>query len=79
MQQERKEETIRLSEKEEKLIRLIREYTLESLRRGISMMQQDTFLFNDSLVENIRLGKPDATEEEVEAARSSASASPGPS
>ena len=51
----------------------IREYTLESLRRGISMMQQDTFLFNDSLVENIRLGKPGATEEEVVAAAKRAS------
>ena len=51
----------------------IREYTLESLRRGISMMQQDTFLFNDSLAENIRLGKPDATEEEIVAAAKRAS------
>ena len=51
----------------------IRDYTLESLRRGISMMQQDTFLFNDSLTENIKLGKPDATEEEVVAAAKRAS------
>ena len=51
----------------------IREFTLESLRRGISMMQQDTFLFNDSLMENIRLGKPGATEEEIVAAAKRAS------
>ena len=51
----------------------IREFTLESLRRGISMMQQETFLFNDSLTENIKLGKPDATEEEVVAAAKRAS------
>jgi ATP-binding cassette subfamily C protein len=51
----------------------IREYTLESLRRGISMMQQDTFLFNDSLMENIRLGKPEATEKEVISAAKRAS------
>ena len=48
----------------------IREYTLESLRKGISMMEQDTFMFNESVTENIRLGRPDATDEEVkEAAR----------
>ena len=51
----------------------LRDYTLESLRRGISMMQQDTFLFNDSLTENIRLGKPEATEEEIVAAAKRAS------
>lgn len=43
----------------------LREYTLESLRRGISMMEQDTFLFNDSIFNNIRLGKPEASLEEV--------------
>ena len=51
----------------------IREYTLESLRHGISMMQQDTFLFNDSISSNIKLGKPEATEEEVIAAAKRAS------
>ena len=51
----------------------IREYTLESLRRGISMMQQDTFLFNESISSNIKLGKPDATEEEIIAAAKRAS------
>ena len=51
----------------------IRQFTLESLRRGISMMQQDTLLFNDSLLNNIKLGKPDATDEEVIAAAKRAS------
>ncbi len=44
--------------------------TLESLRRNIGIVQQDIYLFNDSMRENIRYGKPDATEEEiVEAAK----------
>jgi len=51
----------------------IRSFTLESLRCGVSMMQQDTFLFNDSISNNIKLGKPDATEEEVIAAAKRAS------
>ena len=46
----------------------IREFTLAGLRRGISMMQQDTFLFNDTLANNIKLGKPEASDEEVIAA-----------
>lgn len=44
----------------------IREYTLDSLRFGISIMEQDTYLFNDSLLNNIRIGKPEATLDEVE-------------
>ena len=44
--------------------------TLESLRRNIGIVQQDIYLFNDTMRENIRYGKPDATEEEiVEAAK----------
>lgn len=43
----------------------IRDYTLESLRFGISIMEQDTYLFNDTLLNNIRMGKPEATLEEV--------------
>lgn len=38
------------------------------LRRLIALVPQDVYLFNMSIVENIRLGKPDATEREVEAA-----------
>ena len=42
--------------------------TLESLRRNIGIVQQDIYLFNDSMRENIRYGKPDATDEEIEEA-----------
>ena len=43
----------------------IREYTLESLRRNIGIVQQDVYLFNASIRENILYGRLDATEEEV--------------
>ena len=39
--------------------------TMESLRRNIGIVQQDIYLFNDTVRENIRYGKPDATEEEI--------------
>ena len=42
--------------------------TMESLRRNIGIVQQDIYLFNDSMKENIRYGKLDATEEEIIAA-----------
>ena len=48
----------------------IRSYTLDSLRRNIGIVQQDVYLFNASIRENILYGRLDATEEEViEAAR----------
>lgn len=48
----------------------VRDMSLEALNREISYVSQEQFLFNMSLMENIRLGKPDATDEEVlEAAR----------
>lgn len=43
----------------------IREYTLESLRKNIGIVQQDVFLFPDTLRENIRYGNPEASDEEV--------------
>ncbi len=46
----------------------IRSLTLESLRRSIGIVAQDVFLFNADIAENIRYGKPDATDEEVRAA-----------
>ena len=46
----------------------VRNVTLESLRRAIGIVQQDVFLFADTVRENIRYGRPDATDEEVEAA-----------
>jgi subfamily B ATP-binding cassette protein MsbA len=48
----------------------IRDYKLDDLRRQIAVVSQDVFLFNDTIEENIRCGKLDATHEEVmEAAR----------
>ena len=46
----------------------IRRYTLSSLRRSIGIVQQDVFLFSDSVRENIAYGRPDATEQEIVAA-----------
>jgi subfamily B ATP-binding cassette protein MsbA len=48
----------------------VRDLTLASLRAQVGMVAQDTFLFNDTVANNIRYGRQDATEEEVqEAAR----------
>jgi ATP-binding cassette subfamily B protein len=41
---------------------------LSALRGSIAYVPQDTFLFSDTLRENIALGKPDASEEEIRAA-----------
>ena len=46
----------------------IRGVTQKSLRRAIGMVPQDTVLFNDTIAYNIRYGRPDASEREVEAA-----------
>ena len=43
----------------------IRGFTLESLRRNIGIVQQDVYLFNASIAENIRYGRIDATDEEI--------------
>ncbi|MCJ7536467.1 MAG: ABC transporter ATP-binding protein/permease [Anaerolineales bacterium] len=43
----------------------IRYGTKESLREQIGIVLQDTFLFSTSVMENIRFGRPDATDEEV--------------
>ncbi len=43
----------------------IRNFTMESLRSQMSFVTQDIILFNDSIFNNIALGKPDATMEEV--------------
>jgi len=43
----------------------VRCVTQESLRRNIGVVQQDVFLFADSVYENIRYGRPDARPEEV--------------
>ena len=46
----------------------ISEVTIESLRRNISPVLQDTFLFNGSITENIAYAVPEATAEEIRAA-----------
>lgn len=43
----------------------VRSLTQKSLHRNIGIVQQDVFLFADTIFENIRYGKPDATMEEV--------------
>jgi ATP-binding cassette, subfamily B, multidrug efflux pump len=48
----------------------VRSFTRDSLRKQIGVVLQDTFLFSDTVMENIRYGRIDATDEEVmEAAR----------
>lgn len=46
----------------------LREMSLAALNNHISYVAQDQYLFNTSLLENIRIGRPDATEDEVFAA-----------
>lgn len=46
----------------------LRDYDLESLRRHMGIVTQETILFNDTIAGNIRLGKRDATDAEIETA-----------
>lgn len=43
----------------------VRRVTQRSLRRNVGVVQQEVFLFAASVMENIRYGRPDATEEEI--------------
>ena len=43
----------------------MREYKLDSLLKNYSMVFQNVYLFNDTIANNIRFGKPDASMEEV--------------
>lgn len=43
----------------------IQDLTIESLRDSIALVSQDIMIFNETVFENIRYGKPDATDEEV--------------
>ncbi len=52
----------------------IRDYDLDYLRRNVSMVLQDTHLFSGTVMENIRYGRLDATDEEVVEAAKTASA-----
>ena len=46
----------------------LRDMTLKNLRELTSVVLQDVYLFRDTIRENIRLGKPEATDDEVEQA-----------
>ena len=46
----------------------VRDVTQQSLHRSIGIIQQDVFIFADTIRENIRYGRPDATDEEIVAA-----------
>lgn len=52
----------------------IRDYTVKSLRNNIGIVQQDVYLFTGSVMDNIRYGRPDATEAEIVAAAQNANA-----
>jgi ATP-binding cassette subfamily B protein len=43
----------------------VRDVTLQSLRSQIGIVLQDSFLFSDTVMNNLRFGRPDATDEEV--------------
>ena len=49
----------------------VREVTLNSLRKEVGVLMQEPFIFKGTIMENIRYGRPDATDEEcIEAAKS---------
>lgn len=52
----------------------VREWNLEALRRQISIIEQDIFLFSQSIADNIAFGRPDASPEEIIAAAVAAQA-----
>jgi ATP-binding cassette, subfamily B, bacterial len=52
----------------------VRDVTLESLRRQVGVVFEETFLFSDTVRANIAYGRPDATDEQVEAAARAAEA-----
>jgi ATP-binding cassette subfamily B protein len=54
----------------------VRDLTVESLRRNIGLVPQDTLLLRDSVRENIAYGRPDATDAEIEEAAQKAEAHP---
>jgi ATP-binding cassette subfamily B protein len=52
----------------------VRSWNLETLRRKISIIEQDIFLFSRTVAENIAFGKPGASQEEIEVAAKAAQA-----
>jgi ATP-binding cassette, subfamily B, bacterial len=54
----------------------IRDFSIRALRQHIGMVTQECFLFNGTIRENLRIGKPDATDEELLEAAAVANARP---
>jgi ATP-binding cassette subfamily B protein len=52
----------------------VRDWNLEALRRQISIIEQDIFLYSRTIAENIAFGSPNATQEEIEQAARAAQA-----
>jgi ATP-binding cassette, subfamily B, bacterial len=52
----------------------VRAWNLEALRRSVSIIEQDVFLFSRSIAENIAFGRPGSTQAEIEAAAGAAQA-----
>jgi ATP-binding cassette subfamily B protein len=52
----------------------VRELTLDSLRAAIGLVPEESFLFSDTVRNNIAYGRPDATQEQIEAAARAAQA-----
>ena len=52
----------------------LRDFSLDHLRQQIALVTQDTYLFNASIRENLRLGRQDASDAEIEAAARNANA-----
>lgn len=50
----------------------VKDYTLDSLMTNISMVFQNVYIFNDTIENNIKFGKPNATHDEVVAAEKKA-------
>ncbi len=45
--------------------RPLRDYSLPALRQGVALVSQESFLFNGTTADNLRVGKPDASEDEM--------------
>jgi ATP-binding cassette, subfamily B, bacterial len=54
----------------------IRDFSIRALRQQIGMVTQESFLFNGTICENLQIGKPDATDEELLEAAAAANARP---
>ncbi|MDO6657669.1 MULTISPECIES: ABC transporter ATP-binding protein [Bacillaceae] len=54
----------------------LKDVKLDSLREKVSVVLQDTFIFSGTIIENIRFGRPDASDEEVKEAAKAVGADP---